>query len=790
MAGIKVSPFGGLVPKVGTRLLPDNAAVQANNVKLQSGELRPLRAPYTVNTPMNVLPPESIYLARYGEASAWMTWGFDVDAVRVPLPSDVETRIVWTGDGAPKMATFTKLTTGGLNNYPSDAFTLGIPNPQSKPSVTSSLAGIAVRSLKTRPTNAALAYTQDSDSVDSLVTLDTADTGAHLYVRITQDNNSTSAAYTGDPEAEFSGTTTVYMETFEKHKLLAGVDVTLTGFSPSYYNGTFEDIEIVDEYTISFRIPAVVLEAASTLGTYTHEGFEQAVTRFYGYTYFSELGEESGISPLSDIHTGRLDANWYISGMDEMPANSGTGTASFSAGKTTFANTGKHWLRVGDQIGIGGDPDAVVTDVVDASTFKVEGDFSSETEWERTYPWNTANMKRRLYRTTGSTGSFQLVSDDVGTSYTDTLSDSEILGDELISADWQPPPVGLKGVVVHPSGSIVGFVGTVLYQSVPYQPHAFVQAYQRSTDYEIVGLAVYGTEIGIATKGNPYVASGVEPESLTLNKIEQGSFPCLSKRSVASVGDGFIFATAHGMALIGTTGVSVFTDKFFTYDEWRNYYPQTIVTAIAYGRVYLSYTRPDESRAILIIDGDTMVTADVVANELYTDVGSGELYIGNENGVQQWDSELSFPLQNNWRSKDYTFSKPVNFGAAKIDFDIAIDPDEAALIQAEIDQVIAENAALMTTGNVRGYMNAKPFAGGSAVNGSDLVKPPEIPPSNTITFILRDNNGIVISRPVTTANAFKLPAGYKSDTFSVEVLGQCNIREIRVAETMQGLSAL
>lgn len=654
----KISPFGGLLPKVGNRLLPDYASTIANNVKLISGELRPLREPALVSSPNKTMPALSAYSAREGlSAQAWFSWPFDVDVVRAPLSVEVESRYYWTGDGTPKYAPYTKAVTGGGDNYPSGAFDLGIPTPQTKPTVTPS-----------------------------------GGTGA-------------------------------------------------------------------------------------------------AVTRFYAYTYFSELGEESAPSPVSLITTGKVDDTWAISGMDEVPANSGTGTASHAAGITTFTNgsSARHWLRVGDSVVISSNT-VVVTEIPTASSFKVAGNYSAATTWARLNNWNTANMTRRLYRTAGTISEFQLVAENISaTTYNDTLTDSLILGDELISQGWTPPPVELKGLCVHPSGALIGFVNNILCASVPYQPHAWREADQLATDYVIVGIAAYGTEIGIGTEGNPYVASGVEPESMSLQSIK-GNYPCLSKRSVCSIGNGFIYSTAHGMTVIttGSDSASNLTEPYFTKDEWKAFNPSSIITALAYGRIYLAFTRTDNSKAMLIIDGEIMVTADVVAYELYTSESSGELYITDIDGIKIWDDDSSFPLNCNWKSKDYVLEKPVNIGAAKIDFDVAINEDEQAIIQAIIDAIVASNSAILATGNAKGAINTKQYNQG-IVNGSSIQTAPELPPSNTVTFILRKNNTVVISRTVSSTKAFRLPAGYKSDVFSVEVVSQCAIKEIRFGETMDSL---
>lgn len=656
MYAIKISPFGGLYPKIGSRLLADSSAVVANNVKLQSGELRPLRAPELIAEPNKPAPSLSIYLARQGVSTqAWLTWPFDVDVVRAPLSVEVESRYYWTGEGAPKFATYTKAVTGGGDNYPASAFDLGIPTPQTKPSVSHS------------------------------------------------------------------------------------------------------------------------------------GGSGLAETRFYVYTYFSELGEESAPSPVSDIYTGKVDGTWAITGMNEVPLNTGTGTASHSSGVTTFTNgsSARTWLRVGDEIIIGGNK-VTVTETPTAVSFKVPGNFSAATTWARAYYWNTANMKRRLYRTAGTLAEFQLVADDVSTSYNDTLLDGAILGDELITQGWIPPPVGLQGMSVHPSGALYGYSGNLLCFSVPYQPHAWRLSDQLATDYEIIGTAVFGSEIGVGTEGSAYIASGVEPESMSLQALE-GTFPCLSKRSVCSIGNGFIYSTTHGMAMVTASGISLMTDPFMTKDEWELYAPKTIISTVAYGRIYLAFTRDDNSRSMLIFDGQIMVSADVVAYELYSDKPTGELFVTDDDGIKAWDSKNSFPLSSNWQSKDYLLTKPVNMGAAKIDFDAAINEDDQAILQAIIDAINASNAVILSTGNSKSSINRKRYNQG-IVNGSNIKMAPELPPSNSVTFILRAGNEVKATRIVSSTKAFRLPAGYKSDVYSVEVVSQCAIREIRLAETMEELA--
>ena len=314
MPAVQITAFSGMQPRTSERLLPDNAAQRAENVKLYSGELRPLNKPRIVYSPNKPMPPVSIYRARNASSAGWMSWPFDVDVVLAPLAADSESRYYWTGDGEPKMAEYTEAISGGNDDYPHLAFALGIPRPLDKPAVS------------------------------------------------------------------------------------------------------------------------------STGGTLT------TVTRFYGVTFFSEKGEESGLSPISDSTDGKTDGTWSITNLAVFPANSGSCSATHTGGVTTVSSVGYHWLRPADPVLLNG-VRVLVSEVVSPTSFKVLGDFSAATVWARETPWNINGIKRRLYRTTGTAGSWQLVDDDVGTSFTDNLSDSDILGDELISEDWDPPPADLKGGV-------------------------------------------------------------------------------------------------------------------------------------------------------------------------------------------------------------------------------------------------------------------------------------------------------------------------------------------------------
>lgn len=666
---IKLGPFGGMIPRTGTRLIPDTSAQSASNVKVHSGELHPLRGlgdAYAVSKPM---PPLSIFKARNGtDSSAWFSWPIDVDCVRVPLAVDVESLFCWTGDGPPKMARFTSAVSGGGENYPlaANELSLGIPTPQTAPTVTPSATGIG-----------------------------------------------------------------------------------------------------------------------------------STITRGYRYTFVSAANpyeQESAPSPIT-MADGKTDDTWALALLDEVPANSGVGTAAYGTA-TTFTATAsaRHWLRVGDEVILSDVTPAVlvtatVTEIPTASTFKVAGNYATAVSWARKTPWNTAGMVKRVYRTTGTTGAWQLVNETglsaATTTYDDTLGDADIAGDDLITEGWIPPPVGLIALCVHPSGSLLGISGNLLCASEPHQPHAWPVIYQLASNYNGVGMACFGSSVVMATDGEPFVATGTEPASMSGDNI-QGASPCLAKRSIVSTGDSVLYSSKHGLIQVGSSGLRIFTDQFYTQEKWEELNPASMVCEIAGGRLYIGYTNQSGTNQMLMIDGPILIPISVAAEELYADPSTGELYVATADGIRLFDAPGVVVLPGSWRSKDFVMPYPVNMGAAKIDFDLAVDPAQQAATLAAIAAAEAENVLILAAGNANGSMNSG-YIGAKVLHGADFVDVPADPANNTITFNLYAAGVLKASRVVSSQKAFKLPGSYKVDVYSIEVITQCVVKEIRVAETKEQL---
>lgn len=534
-------------------------------------------------------------------------------------------------------------------------------------------------------------------------------------------------------------------------------------------------------------------------------GTVPTTSRFYCYTFYSDWDEESSPSPVSALITGNVNGTWAVSGMDDTPRNSGTVTgATHSAGVVTVTVSATHYLRAGDLIQIAGvvgmtdlNTTHTVTEVVSNTQFKVAlttaQSYTSGGSWQRTYPWGACT--KRIYRTAGSTGAWQLVAEGVtGTTYNDTLLDAQILGDALISDGWDPPPVAMKGIVSLPNGSMAGFDGQTVYLSEPFQPHAWPAAYQkgRKSNFPIVGIsATADGTIVVATEGMPYIITGYEPATMIMQRVEE-PVPCLSAKSVCSVGSGVVYATRGGLVLIGQAGPTMLTSNLFSDEDWYALSPETMRCEYARGFLYLfSSADPAQVFIMHLANGGNpfpMVTASIRPDATHVDEKTGKLYFAFLKKVFEFDPDDGVPLVQNWWSKEFVLAKQTNLGAAKVVFSEEYTEQAKAAFAAELAALIAENQSLMASGLSRGSIN-RHHINQLEINGSVMQVPTSDEP--VLTLQLYAGGKLRFTRTITKSGKIvRLPSGYKDDVFSVRVIANTHVRSIELADTALGIGTV
>ena len=664
MSGYRISRPGGIVPRFAPRQLPGESAQVAANLSVLPGEWRPMRKPKFLWSPSSAQAVLSFYRV---DDSTWLAWPIaNVNMERAALEG--EARLVYTGDGVPKITVKSIATPVGPTGAPVLARTLGIPAPQSTP-------------------------------------------------------------------------------------------------------------------------------------TLSHAGGTGAtVTRFYAYTFFSDWGEESAPSPVSSVVTGKVDGAWSFGNMDVSPPNSsGITGVSYAPGVVTLTlGTGNHYARARDQYTISGvvgmtdlNGSWAIASVPAANQITISlttgQTYTSGGVCARTNPWGACT--KRIYRTAGTRADFQLVVANIAsgtTSYSDTLLDANILGDSLLSQTWVPPPTNMVGLVSMPGGVFAGFIegGRTVCFCEPYQPHAWPTGYQKKVSDDIVGMAVFDTNLGVATKGMPVVISGYDPAQMSVTRHAK-PFPCLSRASVCSVSDSVIFASKNGLARTDLSGTSIFSEEFFTPEGWNALTPASVHCASDGVQLYI-YCSP---RKLLFIqnisEGGAMVNAYQQVDAMRAEVSTGDLFFAFAKAIYRLNSFDAAPQIMDWFSKEYLLPKPENLSFAKIDFDETYSAEAVIAIAAERAAVIASNQAVMSSPmGGRGGLNGR-VVSSLRINGSVLASVPVAQVGISLT--LYANGKFVCSKSVLDQNVFRLDNGYKADNFSVRIQANTQIRSITVADSVRAL---
>lgn len=467
------------------------------------------------------------------------------------------------------------------------------------------------------------------------------------------------------------------------------------------------------------------------------------------------------------------------------------GTTADAAGRINLAGTIEPrtyvftYYTAWEEESVPSEPSAAVF-VKEGQTVTVTGLPAS---WGHGAGYQTTDMKVRIYRTVlGVSGTeyFRVGEVTLGTtSFVDDVDVSTLDADTLLeSLDYDQPEANMTGMLTIHNSMIVGFFGNTLCFCEPGKPHAWPIKYRQQIDSTIVGLGAFGTTLIVLTDRTPWKVDGNNPEAVSLARTDY-VLPCVSKRSIVNIGFGVMWSSTGGMAVYSTTiGTDYITKNVHSWTTW----PQSVTPSGVIGEYYRGrYFGSDGTNTFLFERNDQvgghLVRTDVVFTAAHYLPSTDSFYYVDSGKVHLWNSPNVGPTTLDWKSKVFTTKEFINFGAARIIADYSTPEGEAALI-AENEAIVAANEAIILAGTEGGALS-EDEANELLLDGSRLT-PLALPEFNA-TFQFFVNKQLVYSSIIYNDQPFRLPTGYRSDTFEVRVATTARVRAIHLAETVSGL---
>jgi len=340
----------------------------------------------------------------------------------------------------------------------------------------------------------------------------------------------------------------------------------------------------------------------------------------------------------------------------------------------------------------------------------------------------------RIYRTqAGASGAAFFFLREIAVAAT-TTDDARAVGvDTIPSTLYAKPPTDLKNLTPLWNGMMAGISGKSVRYCEIFKPHAWPVAYETLCPDTPIALAAFQKSLVIATTGRPRIVYGTSPEAMDDAPVEFLA-ACVSAQSMVSLGHGACWATADGLAYVGSNGAPrLLTDGLMNLDDWKALNPETIV-GTQYDDKYLGFydSGAGALRGFLIDPmasdaGIYFFSAGYAA--AHFDPLSEQMYVLNGTSVQRWHAGAS-NMTATFKSKVFRMPAPINMAVAKVIADVY-----------------------------------------------------------PCTFTLRADARSPWVRTVTSKEPFALPSGYTAENYQIEVSTDNDITGVIVTDNLRDLTA-
>lgn len=747
MTTLTFKSFGGIFPRVPRSLLPDNAAAEAKNCDFAYGELRALKAPFLLTTlAANI---GSLYTE---DGIRFYTWLTDVDAVKSPTIGDTFQRVYYTNGTDFRVTTSANMTING--GAPTSSYRVGVPKPTVAPTLV--VAGTVLPSdLSLSATFhyefAGVKYQEGSVALETI----TAGKKYRFTPPARVSGSSGSSSVSGDeaitiramvPGSAFNPMTVLVTGPSS----LLVVDPKTSGYSAGQTFSGVTTVEAsdgsvfqVNDLWMLTKYASVNESGASSTSTTPQPGTtgtpEQAFVAIYLVGTSSTTQEEA--------FKGYSDNSAFVESGQKV--------------KITLTldkdNAGKYFIALDFGTGANDEDETRAYTYTLVNTYSEEGapappatitsKLFDRINVGATLPANTdyAPIKAiRVYRSAAgtSTDDYYFVTEfpclGMNPGVITIVDDKKAaeLNEPIRSTYWLPPEVTLKGLRALPNGILMGWHKNEVRFSEAYRPHAWSPNNVLTFPHNVVAGEVHGSGAVICTTAEPHVISGVSPDGMSQRKanIEQA---CVAKNAIVNVSGSVVYGSHDGLVMVGGGIASLAaSSRFFTREKWRELYGDHLSYlrfAAHDGHLIGYFTNGGAAPFVIRLDEATGTMTELqglstIASSFLLPTTDG-LYIGVGSQVQQWAGGAAMSAR--WRSKEFVLPKPKNFGAALA----VVEPGASFTIRVYTDGTLRH------------------------------------------------------AKSVSSTTYFRLPSGFKSTRWQIEVEGTGTLRELYIAETMNELAA-
>lgn len=787
MTAIKLDQFKGIAPKIAPEHLADGLSQIARNAKLDSGDIIPYPEPTVAYSSGRTGTTQTIYpLYGLDLTAYWMSWENHVDIATPAFePSVDEQRIYYTGDGVPKVTTRALATSGGPP-YPYDYYELGLPLPDTK--VTTTPTAYTTKGAINVARDSGGVVTIETSTPHELRTGMIAAIKGFSYYGATYSRSGTTVTVTMTGHGLVSGST-LFITPTSGDGTAGAYTITVTAantftytdpesgstsgnlrIDTRSYNTVGTEVIVVDDTHFKVFLPGFEQAEYAITGVLV-ELAGQTHARTYTYTWYTPWGEESvAANPSEDliIKEGQLvtvtaipsspptsptknfirgvrlyrtlaglsQTDFYLLRTLWFPQN--TATVQRVGSTVTVTMQEPHNFLIGDRFKLTNCTNSSI-DITDGIVTDIDG----------LYTFSYSSAGSAIAETADTTGVlYHDVCEDPdndaarywGDSSFDFIDDFESikLTTNLVSDEWIAPPEDLEGLTVIQNNTLAGFVRNSLYLSEPNQPHAWPEAYIKVLDAYIIAIRpLSGIGAVVLTNRQPYILTGSDPATMTLQKID-ALYPCVSAAGAVAMSYGVLYPTNEGLALYSpTSGVRLVTAPIYNADTWVQDYNPSTIKAVYYDNGYFaSHSGGSFVYMYNPENGGSFVNCDTQFTAGYNDAYNGIPYLSLDTtgDIYRWDDPAGDPQTMEWKSKRLVGTDYTNLGAARVKAD--------------------------HTG------------------------------TSNLTFTLWADGVQVYSNAVYNDEVFRLPRGYRADMFEASVSGDIRVQSIHLGQTPLSLKEI